>query len=263
MNGQPSTEFRVGSLHVEVYPSKKSASQAAATRAAGILAAKAGRSDSLLRRLIVGTGNSQLDLVRALVQEPNVDWGSIEVFHMDEYVGIAPNHPASFRKWLKTELADVVELRAIHYLNGDASDTEQECRRYADLLRAAPIDLCFLGFGENGHIAFNDPANADFHDPLTVKRVTLDTKCRTQQVGEGHFPDVGAVPEEALTLTCPFLISAKTLICCVPERRKAEAVRDALEGPISTSCPASLVRTHPHAFVYLDEDSASLLRASD
>lgn len=252
------TQFQVGRVQIEIHSSKKLASEAAAVKAADILALRPGISSSL-RRLIVGTGNSQKDLVQALVRKPSLDWSCIEVFHMDEYLGIAPDHPASFRRWLKTYLADVVEPRAMHYLNGDAADIEQECLRYGELLRSAPIDLCFLGFGENGHIAFNDPVNADFHDPLTVKRVRLDSECRMQQVGEGHFPSLDAVPAEALTVTCPLLISAKYLICCVPESRKAKAVRKALQGPISTACPASLVRPHPHAFVYLDEDSASLL----
>lgn len=211
---------------------------------------------------MVGTGNSQEDLVDELVRSSSVDWSAVEVFHMDEYVGVSVQHSASFRRWLKTHLVDVVQPQATHYLNGDALNSEDECRRYGELLRSAPIDLCLLGFGENGHIAFNDPPNADFNDPLTVKRVTLDEKCRLQQVGEGHFPNFESVPREALTVTCPFLVSAGCLICCVPDRRKAEAVRQALKGPISSSCPASLIRTHPNAFVFLDEASASLLASS-
>jgi glucosamine-6-phosphate deaminase len=130
------------------------------------------------------------------------------------------------------------------------------------LLTSGTIDLCFLGFGENGHIAFNDPHVADFDDPLVVKRVILDQKCRAQQVGEGHFPNLEAVPEEAITLTCPTLMSARNLICCVPEERKAEALRNALEGPLSETCPASLVVTHPRAKIYLDPESAALLSPS-
>lgn len=178
---------------------------------------------------------------------------------MDEYVGISASHSASFRRWVKTHLADKVSPYQVHYLNGDSQDLEEECGRYESALRSNPIDVCFLGFGENGHIAFNDPHTADFNDPLVVKRATLDKKCRLQQVREGHFPDLDAVPKEALTITCPFLMSAKYLICCVPELRKGEAVRDALEGLLSPSCPASLVRKHPQAFVFLDSDSASLL----
>ena len=136
---------------------------------------------------------------------------------------------------------------------------DSEIKRYSDLLAAAPIDLAFVGFGENGHIAFNDPPVADFNDPLLVKRVVLDDACRRQQAGEGHFPDLVSVPREAVTITCPGLFRAQAWICCVPERRKATAVRNALEGPVSESCPASLARTHPNAHVYLDTESASLL----
>jgi glucosamine-6-phosphate deaminase len=139
---------------------------------------------------------------------------------------------------------------------------DEEADHYGKSLTSVPIDLCFLGFGENGHIAFNDPHVADFHDPLIIKRVTLDKKCREQQVGEGHFPDIEAVPQEAITLTCPTLMSARQLICCVPESRKAEAVRNALEGPLTEACPASLVVTHPGAKIYLDRNSAALLNTS-
>ena len=187
-----------------------------------------------------------------------MDWTRVELFHMDEYIGLGLTHPASFRRWLKERLADRVHPGAVHFLNGDAPGVEAECRRYAGLLREAPVDICFLGFGENGHIAFNDPHAADFHDPLWVKRVAMDRRCRLQQVGEGHFPSLDAVPAEALTLTCPALMAAEYLICSVPDRRKAEAVRQALEGPISARCPASLVRTHPGAVLYLEPESGSL-----
>jgi glucosamine-6-phosphate deaminase len=139
---------------------------------------------------------------------------------------------------------------------------DAEIQRYSKLLSEAPMDLAFVGIGENGHIAFNDPPVADFNDPAIVKRVTLDYACRKQQAGEGHFPDIESVPKEALTVTCPGLFSALAWVCAVPESRKAEAVRNALEGPISTACPASLVRRHPHAHLFLDRDSAALLGPS-
>jgi glucosamine-6-phosphate deaminase len=210
-------------------------------------------------RIIVASGNSQLEMMDALVSAPGIDWKAVEVFHMDEYVGMPATHPASFRLWVKTHLADVVHPGTVNYLGGDAADPDAECARYGALLKSAPIDVCFLGFGENGHIAFNDPHEADFNDPLVVKRVTLDEKCRRQQTGEGHFPDLDSVPREALTLTCPTLVSAQSMICSVPDRRKAEAVRAAIEGPISTACPGSILRKHPGAWIYLDKDSASLL----
>ena len=153
---------------------------------------------------------------------------------------------------------------AAHYaapsFKGNAPDVDAECRRYEQLLREAPITLCMLGFGENGHIAFNDPHVANFQDPQGVKRVDLDERDRRQQAGEGHFPGWESVPREAITLTCPMLMGSENIIGCVPELRKAEAVKNALEGPVSTKCPGSVVRTHPQAHIYLDADSASLLK---
>jgi glucosamine-6-phosphate deaminase len=211
-------------------------------------------------RIIVGTGNSQVDVINALVEGESVNWKAVEVFHLDEYVGMSDEHSASFRRWLRTHFVEKVHPGTIHYLRGDALNVEEECNRYAELLDSAPLDLCFLGFGENGHIAFNDPHVANFNDPLIVKRVALDRRCREQQLGEGHFPTLDAVPQEAITLTCSILMQVACLICCVPERRKAEAVQTALEGPLSELCPASIVPTHPRASIFLDTESASLLK---
>lgn len=254
----PLHTFPVDRASVQIYASKLEASRAAALEGAGILRRAIAERGSA--RVIVATGTSQQEMIAALTEIPDIPWSQVEVFHMDEYVGISSRHSASFRLWLKAHLVDVVHPGQAHYLNGDAPNAEEECQSYGNLLRSAPVDLCFLGIGENGHIAFNDPHVADFHDSCAVKRVALDERCRQQQVGEGHFPDFAAVPREALTLTCPTLMSASHLVCCVPERRKAEAVRDALRGPISTDCPASVVRTHPRAVIFLDLDSSSLLR---
>jgi len=257
MQELPSRSFQVDKARVYIYPSKMETSEAAAREASSILRNAVAKRGSA--RIIVGTGNSQDDLIRALVQAPGLDWSRVEVFHMDEYVGMSSEHPASFRRWLKTHLVDIVHPGKAHYIRGDAPDSSQECERYAALLHSAPIDICFIGFGENGHIAFNDPGVADSHDPLAVKRVTMDERCRRQQVGEGHFPTIEAMPKEALTLTCPELLRAGHLICTVPDQRKAEAVKNALTGPITEACPSSFVRTHPAAAIYLDADSASLL----
>jgi len=253
----PLRDFQVERARVFVYPTMLDTSQAAAREAASILRDALEKRGSA--RIIVGTGNSQLDMVGALVHEPGLDWARIEVFHMDEYVGMSAEHPASFHLWLKTRLVDIAHPGKVNFMHGDAADLQQECARYAALLHAAPVDICFIGFGENGHIAFNDPGVADFDDPLPVKRVTMDERCRQQQVGEGHFPNLDAMPKEALTLTCPELFRAEHLICTVPEGRKAEAVKNALTGPVTEACPSSLVRTHPGATVYLDAESASLL----
>ncbi len=246
-----------GTLRVQVFSSSREASIAAAHAAAAILGATISRSGSA--RIAVSTGNSQLQFVETLVCEPGIDWRAVEAFHLDEYEGIAPTHSASFRLWLRKHLAERAPLAAMHYLAGDAADPKAECRRYGALLQERPIDLGFVGIGENGHIAFNDPHVADFADPLPVKVVELDDACRRQQAGEGHFPDVSAVPKRALTMTCPALFGIASLICCVPDLRKAEAVRQAIYGPISTACPASILRTHPDAQLFLDCDSASLL----
>jgi len=181
---------------------------------------------------------------------------------MDEYVGVHPDHPASFQRYMRERVATRVQLRAFHYLWGDASDPVAEAGRYANLLADHPLDLCCLGIGENGHLAFNDPPVADFADPLDVKVVALDAPCRRQQVGEGHFASLDEVPTHAVTVTIPALLRARRVLAVVPEARKAAPVRAALEGPVSTECPASVLRRHPDATLHLDPDSASALGAS-
>ena len=257
MTTPPIQTIQVDQARVEIFESVPALGASAAARGATILReaiANQGRA-----RIIVATGNSQFEVIKALVPAVGIDWNRVEVFHMDEYVGLPDTHPASFRLWIKTRLADKVHPRIVHYIVGDAADAAEECRRYGRLLLESPIDLCLLGVGENGHIAFNDPHVADFHDPATIKLVELDERCRLQQVGEGHFASLEEVPREALTLTCPALMRSRHMICSVPERRKAEAVRNTLEGPVSPACPASLLRTHPQATLYLDTESASLL----
>lgn len=245
---------------VRIFENKSLASEAAAQKAAEILreciAAKGGA------RILVGTGNSQLEMVGFLTRQPGVDWSRIDAFHLDEYVGIGADHPASFRLWIRKNFAEKARPRSVHYLEGDASDLEAVIDTYERLLMGGPIDLAFVGIGENGHIAFNDPPVADFADPRAVKRVALDEACRRQQVGEGHFAGLASVPREALTVTCTGLFRAGTWICCVPDRRKAQAVRNSLEGPVTTACPGSLVQKHPNAAVFLDSESAALLSPS-
>jgi glucosamine-6-phosphate deaminase len=252
----PLREFPCGNAKVEIYGSASALGRAAADLAAQVI--RSAITERGRARVIVATGNSQIPLIEALVQQ-DLDWKRVEIFHMDEYAGMAADHPASFRRWIRTRVEERVRPGKANYLAGDAPDLEAEMDRYSQLLNEAPIDLAFVGFGENGHIAFNDPHVADFNDPLTVKRITLDEPCRKQQAGEGHFKDVDSVPRDAVTVTCTGLFRANTWICCVPEARKAEAVRNALEGPISESCPASLVRRHPNAHIYLDQESSSLL----
>ena len=209
--------------------------------------------------VIFATGNSQIKTLEALAALDGIDWSRITMFHMDEYLGIDGQHSASFRRFLRERVEIKLKAKRFHYIEGDCLLPLAECERYTKLLRAQPIDVCLLGIGENGHIAFNDPPVADFDDPHTVKLVKLDDACRQQQVGEGHFSNLPAVPQYAFTLTIPALCSAKRMLCIVPESRKARAVKDALRGPISTACPASFLRQQPHCTLFLDADSASLL----
>lgn len=246
-----------GTARVTIHPTESEMGAAAALEATSLIHAAQGTRGHA--RIMIGTGNSQRAVIRSLTEDTTLDWQRITVFHMDEYVGISANHSASFRNWLRVKVADKCNPAAVHYMAGDAASIDDEIARYSRLLSVAPIDVAFVGFGENGHIAFNDPSTADFSDPAMVKVVTLEPACRRQQVGEGHFKDLASVPTRALTVTCSMLRSALAWISCVPEGRKAAAVRDALEGPISTVCPASIVRTHPEAHVFLDAASAALL----
>jgi glucosamine-6-phosphate deaminase len=256
---EPVAAREYGSARVRVYGSSAALAGAAAERAAEAIreaVAANGRA-----RIVVATGNSQIAFVDALTGHPGVPWDRVEVFHLDEYIGIAASHPSSFHYWIHQRLESRVHPARVEYMRGDAPDVDAEIARYSALLRESPLDVGFVGFGENGHIAFNDPARADFDDPAIVKRVTPDDASRRQQAGEGHFASAADVPREALTITCSALFGIREWICCVPDARKAQAVRDALEGPISPACPSSLVRRHPNATVYLDRDSAALLEA--
>jgi glucosamine-6-phosphate deaminase len=251
-------ETVVGKLTVRVAPDAHALGTVAAEHAANALRgaiAEQGRAHAMF-----ATGNSQFTFLDALVTDRTVDWTRVVGFHMDEYVGIDAHHPASFRRYLMERLVSRVPFATFHFIDGDAPDLAAECARYAALLRSHPLDLCCLGIGENGHLAFNDPPVADFADPLDVKVVELDDACRRQQVGEGHFPDIAAVPSHAITVTIPALLRAAVVLAIVPEARKREPVRRALECPIDTAWPASILREQPHATLYLDEDSAGAVR---
>lgn len=254
----PFHAFRRDRASVFLHEDPRASGEAAALRAARLI--RQAIADRGMARVMVGTGNSQVAVIDALVR-CDLDWSRVEVFHMDEYIGLSADHSASFRRWLKRHVADRRRVGAVHYLDGNARDLTTEIARYSRLLTSAPLDLAFVGFGENGHIAFNDPPS-DLSAPALLEVVTLALECRLQQVGEGHFRQLADVPEQALTVTGRGLALAAVWLCCVPERRKAAAVRDALEGPISPDCPASYCRRHPSAFVYLDPESAELLSAS-
>jgi glucosamine-6-phosphate deaminase len=240
-------------LHADV----ETMAAAAATQAAAIIRA-AVRARGVAH-VMFATGNSQLAFTDALVTgTPDVPWSDIVVFHMDEYAGVGPDHPAGFQRWIRERIVERTSPRAAHYVDG-TGDPEAECLRYVALLRRHPLDLCCLGIGENGHLAFNDPPVADFADPLDVKVVELDPACRRQQVDEGHFPDLGSVPPRAITVTIPALLRAAQVLAVVPEARKAAPVRAALCEPVSTHCPASALRTIDHATIHLEPASSALL----
>jgi glucosamine-6-phosphate deaminase len=257
LNAVQPGSITVDAATVVVHPDTAGMARAAADEARAVLrAAVEARGEA---HAMFATGNSQLAFVQALVHETeDVPWADIVVFHMDEYVGIGPDHPAGFQKWIRERIVEPAQPKAAYYVGG-LGDPENECARYAGLLRQHPLDLCCLGIGENGHLAFNDPPVADFADPLDVKVVELDAGCRRQQVNEGHFPDLDAVPARAITVTVPALLRAGRVLAIVPEARKAEPVRAALTGPIASSCPASALRTIAHATVHLEPESARLL----
>jgi glucosamine-6-phosphate deaminase len=254
---QPDRTMRVEQLDVQIYASNDAMGAAAAQQAVEILrAAIAARGKA---NLVLATGNSQLSFHQALRKLSGVDWSKVSVFHMDEYAGMKADHPASFRRFLHEKIIDYIKPAAFYGVQGDTPDWEAECQRYTALLKAHPVDLCCLGIGENGHIAFDDPPYADFDDPAWVKVVRLDDKSRKQQVGEGHFPSLNDVPTHALTLTIPALLSASQMICIVPEARKAEAVKAALTGPLTEDCPASILRGAGHCRLLLDAEAAALI----
>ena len=208
--------------------------------------------------MVFAAADSQKELLEDLVRQPGLDWSRVTAFHMDEYLGVPGTAPQSFGRWLRTRLFDHVHPGIIHVMDGLA-EPDLECRRYSELLDSAPPDLCCLGIGENGHLAFNDPPVADFEDTAAVKRVEIDEASQIQQAAEGNFAKASDVPRDALTLTIPALLSASFLYGCVPGPRKAKAVRAALLDPISTACPATVLRRHPGTTLYLDSDSASLI----
>ena len=209
--------------------------------------------------IVVATGASQFEMLSALVDEPELPWRRVTAFHLDEYVGMPVTHPASFRRYLRERFAGRLPepLRAFHEIDGEG-DLDAECRRLAGLIGASRVDAAFIGIGENGHLAFNDPpADFDTEEPYLI--VELDEACRRQQIGEGWFGALDEVPTRAVSMSVRQILAARTLICSVPDLRKAEAVRKTVEGPVTPMAPASILQTHPAAHLFLDRDSASLL----
>jgi glucosamine-6-phosphate deaminase len=249
--------LEVGTLKLQIHDSPVAAGEAAAKAAAETL--KQLNQNGNRIGVIFATGASQLDTLRALTAMSGLPWEKVHGFHMDEYMGIDEGHPASFRRYLRENLTQRVPMKEFFEIDGSSSEPERIQREYVQQLRAADPQLCLLGIGENGHIAFNDPAEADFDDPDAMKVVTLDAECRQQQVAEGWFPRFADVPRQALTLTIPTILNVRKLIVSIPGRRKAQSVRRTLVDPISTACPATILRSHPDVTLYLDQESAAEL----
>jgi glucosamine-6-phosphate deaminase len=250
-------EFTVGKLQVFVLESASELAALAASHAAQAIGAAV--HEQAVAYVMFASGNSQLGFLDALSSRGDVEWDRVVGFHMDEYTGMGAEHPASFARYMRERIVDQMQPADFHFIDGRAADPHREAARYAALLHDHPLDLCCLGIGENGHLAFNDPPGADFDDPLDVKVVELDDACRRQQVGEGHFATVTEVPTHAITVTIPALLRARRVLAIVPEARKADAVRRALEEPIGPACPASILRRSAHAALLLDHESSNAL----
>ena len=209
--------------------------------------------------ILLATGNSQLKFLDLLIASQKIDWSRINLLHLDEYLGIEEKNPASFRFYLHERVEKRINPKSFNYLIGDALEPLEECHRYSKLLKKQPIDLCCLGVGINGHLAFNEPQVAKFNDPRWVKIVKLDQQTRWGQVHQGHFPTFEEVPKYALTVTIPTILSAKKIICLAIGKNKTEIIKEMLQGDISTQCPASVLRQHSDATLFLDKQSAKLL----
>ncbi len=240
---------------LRVFETKEELGNAAAAQAASAI--RDAICDRGLARIVAATGASQFEFLDALTSTAGIDWQKVELFHLDEYIGIPMAHPASFCKYLQERLINKTGITHHHLLNG-ADDPADVIRRASNAIETAPIDVTFAGIGENGHLAFNDPpADFDTENPYII--VNLDKSCGQQQVGEGWFADLSAVPSQAISMSIRQILKARAIISVVPDARKAQAVKACFEGPISPMAPASILRTHTNATIYLDKASASLL----
>jgi len=242
-------------MEIVVLKTKKELGQKAAAKGAELI--RKAIEEKGEANIIVATGASQFEMLDALVQE-DVDWSKVTGFHLDEYVGMPATHPASFRKYLKDRFVDKVSLKEFYYVNGDAEDPLAECKRLGEIIKQKPIDVPFIGIGENGHLAFNDPP-ADFETEEPYLVVNLDETCRKQQLGEGWFPSLEDVPEQAISMSVNQILKSKAIICSVPDKRKAKAVQGTVMSEVSPMIPGTALQKHKAAWLFLDEDSASLL----
>ena len=244
-------------MNIQIFDSKKELGKQSATDAAEIIQAAIQKKGEA--NIILATGASQFETLGNLVKEPDIDWSKVTTFHLDEYVDLPETHPASFRKYLKERFEfKVPDLKEAHYIQGDSGNPEEECQRLNKIISKIEIDVALVGIGENGHLAFNDPP-ADFETEEPYIVVELDKACRKQQMGEGWFDTLDDVPKKAISMSIKQIMKSKHIVCSVPDQRKAEAVRDCMEGEITNLHPASILQAHQQCTVYLDQESASML----
>lgn len=240
-----------------VFATKDQMGKAAAEAGAGVIKKAIESKD--YANIIVATGASQFEMLSNLVKFEDIDWSKVKMFHLDEYIGLSIEHPASFRKYLKERFVNPIgNLKQVNLVNGEANDPEEECKRLGEIISENEIDVAFVGIGENGHLAFNDPP-ADFETENAYLVVDLDEKCRMQQLGEGWFGSIDEVPTKAISMGIKQILKSGCIIVTVPDERKAEAVKGSVEGEVSNFCPASILQTHPNCKIFLDEAAASLL----
>ena len=245
-------------MQIKTFSDKNTLGARAAEQAAGLL--RRAIQERGRARIIAATGAAQFEFLQVLTGLPGIDWSKVEMFHLDEYVGIPESHPASFRRFLRERLIEKAGITKFYLLDGDG-DPAEVIRVVGNALKTAPVDVAFVGIGENGHLAFNDPP-ADFETEEPYLLVKLDEVCRRQQMGEGWFRSISEVPERAISMSVRQILKAKAIICIVPDARKANAVKACLEGEISPLAPASILRTHPNTTLYLDQHSSALLSAA-
>jgi glucosamine-6-phosphate deaminase len=242
--------FQVDNLAVRVANSATELTQDIATLTERYLQSRLATQETV--RIILATGNSQLQFLEAIARYDTIDWSRIILFHLDEYLGIAASHRGSFRYYLRTKVEEPLKPRIFHYIVGDALQPLAECNRYAKLLQQQTLDLCLLGIGDNGHLAFNEPSVADFNDPEIIKIVRLETSTRLQQVNGGYFPNLESVPQYAYTLTLPTICVAKKIFCLAGGNKKTEVVRKTLTAAIAPNFPATILRRQPQATLFCD-----------
>ena len=250
-------DFYCGNMRCRVFDTRDEMGVCAGTEAA--LKIKELLSGKNEINVMFAAAPSQNETLQVLMADPDIDWTRVNGFHMDEYVGLDEHHPAGFRNFLRKAVFEKKNFKSVHLLNGNAEDPEEEAERYSGLLREYPLDVCILGVGENGHIAFNDPPVADFRDSKLVKVVKLDPVCREQQVHDGCFGELSEVPTHALSVTIPGLCTAKWMYCSVPAATKANAVKHMIHDSVSTACPATILREQAHAFLYTDREAGKML----